>query len=156
MSSEPPAFPHPTGRVIVTETGFETFEVTADQGIHAWAPDLPGLFREAARGLWSLMFESAGVQAVRSVPVAVEAADRELLLVAWLNELLYLYEVDGLAGAEAQIDRLTDTGLLAAVRGETLDLSRHRVVGHVKAVTYHDLRVAPTPAGWEARIVVDV
>jgi SHS2 domain-containing protein len=140
----------------VLESGFEIFEVTADQGIHAWAPDLPGLFRVTALGLWSLMVEPAGVGSVRSVPVTVEAPDRELLLVAWLNELLYLHEVEAIAGADVRIEALTETRLQATVQGETLDPSRHRVVGHVKAVTYHDLRVAATPGGWEARVVVDV
>lgn len=140
----------------MAESGFEIFEVTADQGIRAWAPDLPALFREAARGLWSLLIDPVGVRPTRTFPVTVEAPDRELLLVAWLNELLYLHEVESLAGADTQIERLTETALQATVRGETLDPARHRIVGHVKAVTYHDLRIAATPAGWEARVVVDV
>jgi len=140
----------------VTQSGFESFEVTADYGIRAWAPDLSGLFCEAARGLWSLLVEPTGVQAVRAYPVAVQAADQELLLVAWLNELLYLHETEGMVGREADIHRLTATDLSATIQGEPFDPARHRIVGQVKAVTYHDLRVAPTAAGWEARVVVDV
>ena len=89
-------------------------------------------------------------------PVSVEASDREALLVAWLNELVYLYEAKELIGADCRIVSLTETSLNAEVWGETLDRSRHVIVGHVKAVTYHQLHVGPTAKGWEARVVVDV
>jgi SHS2 domain-containing protein len=88
--------------------------------------------------------------------VAVEAADQEALLVAWLNELLYLYEAKGLIGRDCTVLSLTDTRLEAEVHGETVDATRHVIVGHVKAVTYHQLRVGPTVDGWEAQVVVDV
>jgi SHS2 domain-containing protein len=35
-------------------------------------------------------------------------------------------------------------------------MARHVIVGHVKAVTYHQLSVGQTALGWEARVVVDV
>ncbi|MFB3818431.1 MAG: archease [Candidatus Methylomirabilales bacterium] len=140
----------------IAESGFEIFAVTADKGIRAWAPDASGLFRAAALGLWSLMVDPDGVARVREERVAVEAGDRETLLVAWLNELLYLHEVRALAGADVAVHAVSDTVLTASVWGETLDPVRHQVVGHVKAVTYHDLSVVQNPRGWEARVVVDV
>jgi SHS2 domain-containing protein len=140
----------------VTAEGFELIEVTADEGIHAWAPDLPGLFRAAAMGLWSLMVEPEAVRPVETVPVEVEASDRETLLVAWLNELLYLHEVKTFAAAGVHVREVTENRLRAEVRGERLDPARHRLVGHVKAVTYHGLRVEGGPGGWEARVIVDV
>jgi SHS2 domain-containing protein len=140
----------------VAECGFEVFETTADKGIRAWAPDLPGVFRAAALGLWSLMVAPEAVSAAEAFPVDVEGPDREILLVGWLNELLYLHEVESFAGADVTIRVLTDSRLLAEVRGERFDPARHQIVGHVKAVTYHGLRIQHGPEGWEARVVVDV
>jgi SHS2 domain-containing protein len=140
----------------VVECGFEVFETTADKGIRAWASDLPGLFRSAALGLWSLMVAQEGVSASEAFPVDVEGPDVEILLVGWLNELLYLYEVESFAGADVTIRVLTDSRLRAEVRGERFDPARHQIVGHVKAVTYHGLRVQRGADGWEARVVVDV
>jgi SHS2 domain-containing protein len=37
-----------------------------------------------------------------------------------------------------------------------MDPAHHQIVGHVKAVTYHGLRIQGGPGGWEARVVVDV
>lgn len=136
--------------------GFEIFAVTADKGIRAWGRDLAEVFVHAARGMWSLMIEPGTARKVRRLPVRVEATDRETLLVAWLNELLYLHEAEEFVAAECTITRLSETALEAEVWGETVDRARHRLVGHVKAATYHLLRVRPSGGGWEAQVVVDV
>jgi SHS2 domain-containing protein len=98
------------------EGGFEFFAVTADTGIRAWGPDLPAVFRQAARALWSLLVESTSVEPRKTVGVSVGAGERDALLVAWLNELLYLYETQGLIGADCAIRSMTDMGLSAARR----------------------------------------
>ncbi|HSB80315.1 MAG TPA: archease [Candidatus Methylomirabilis sp.] len=136
--------------------GFEIFPLTADKGIRAWGRDLAGVFVNAARGLWSLMVESGAVRRERMMPVRVEAADRETLLVAWLNEMLYLYEAREFVMADCSILTLTDTALSAELWGESIDRTRHPMLGHVKAVTYHLLQVRPTVDGWEGQVVVDV
>ena len=136
--------------------GFEIFPLTADKGIRAWGRDLAELFVSAARGLWSLMVEPGTVRRVRMLPVEVEAADRETLLVAWLNELIYLYEAKEFVMATCSIRSMADTALSAEVWGESVDRVRHPMVGHVKAVTYHRLLVRPTAEGWEGQVVVDV
>jgi SHS2 domain-containing protein len=136
--------------------GFEIFAVTADKGIRAWGRDLPAVFVNAARAMWSLMVEPGTARSTRMLPVKVEAADRETLLAAWLNELLFLHEVEGFVAAEFVITHLAETRLEAEVWGERVDRERHPLVGHVKAATYHMLRILPTDAGWEAQVVVDV
>jgi SHS2 domain-containing protein len=138
------------------QTGFEVFAVTADKGVRAWGKDLPEVFANAARGMWSLMVEPGKAQRREMLPVTVEATDRETLLVAWLNELLYLHEVEEFVAADFAVRDVTDTRLEAEVWGERVDRARHPLVGHVKAATYHLLHVRPTNGGWEAQVVVDV
>jgi len=141
---------------IGSEVGFELFAVTADKGIRAWGRDLAEVFAAAARGLTSLIVDPTAIRPQRVVPVEVTAGDREALLVAWLNELLYLFETQGLLAADCEITEISEARLAATVRGESLDPSRHVLIGHVKAATYHQLRIAQTQHGWEARVVVDV
>ena len=136
--------------------GFEIFAMTADKGIRAWGRDLTEVFVNAARGMWSLMVEAGTVRPERMLPVRVEAGDREMLLVAWLNELLYIHEVEEFVVAEFSIPHLSDTTLEAEVWGERVDRARHPLLGHVKAVTYHLLRVQKADGGWQAQVVVDV
>jgi len=139
-----------------TDGGFEFFGVTADKGIRAWGADRKSVFRQAALGLWSLMVDPMTVECRSMVPVVVEAGDQEALLVAWLNELLYLYEAKDFIGGDCAAQSLTDTRLVAELRGERVEKRRHVTLGHVKAVTYHRLRIGPTTTGWEAQVVVDV
>jgi SHS2 domain-containing protein len=136
--------------------GFEIFAVTADKGVRAWGRDLPEVFAFTARGMWSLMVEPDTARRTKMFPLTVEAADRETLLVAWLNELLYLHEVEAFVAADFVIRELTDTRLQAEVWGERVDRARHPLVGHVKAATYHLLHVRPTGGGWEAQVILDV
>ncbi len=138
------------------DAGYAIFAVTADQGIEAWAPDLRELFRQATLGLWSRIVDPTGVRPARALAVAAEAADRESLLVAWLNELLYLGDAEHLAGADCAITAWTDSRVAGTVWGEEMDPARHARRGHVKAVTYHQLAIRETPHGWQARVVVDV
>jgi SHS2 domain-containing protein len=130
--------------------------VTADHGIRAWGRDLLEVFTNAARGLWSLMVAPGSVRPSQAYAVRAEASDQETLLVAWLNELLYVHEAQGIVLAEFTITRLGEHSLEATVSGEPLDRERHPPLGHVKAVTYHMLSLRPTAAGWEAQVVVDV
>ncbi len=138
------------------EAGYAFFAVPADQGIRVWGPDLPEVYRQAALGLASLMVDPTTVGPGREIPVAVEADDPEALLVAWLNELLYLCDAKGLVFSDCAIQSLTETTLSAVVCAEEFDPSRHVAIGQVKAVTYHLLRIAQSERGWGASVVVDV
>ncbi len=136
--------------------GFEIFAVTADKGVRAWGRDLPEVYAWAARGMWSLIVEPGAARRTEMLPLTVEAADREALLVAWLNELLYVHEVEKFVAADFAIKELTDTRLQAEVWGERMDRVRHPLIGHVKAATYHLLHVRPSDGGWEAQVILDV
>ncbi len=136
--------------------GHTTFPVTADQGIQAWAPDKAELFRQAALALWGLILDPADVRRARAVSITADAPDDEILLVAWLNEQLYIAETEHLAAADCAVNAVSDTEITGTVWGEDLDPGRHSVRGHVKAVTYNQLEIRRTPRGWEARVVVDL
>jgi protein archease len=95
------------------------------------------------------------VHPVESRSFDVPGDDPAYLLLDWLNELLYAFESDRLLFAEFEVTR-TRTGLHAVARGERYDPSRHALAHEVKAITYHALRVARTPEGWEATVIVDI
>lgn len=137
--------------------GFTLFEHTADVGVRAWGGSRETVFEEAAKGMFSLVCDPQTVGREEKLPVRVEApsGDFELLLVAWLNELLYLFEAQRIVFSEFRVLELTANGLTAEVAGEALG-SHHAVCGGVKAATYHGLKLAPTTDGWEAEVILDV
>ena len=134
----------------------EVFEHTADLGLRVRAPDLDTLFAEAARGLFSLIVENLdGVRPVRVVTYHVQGQDREYLLFDWLNEILFTFDTQHMLLSEFRV-HVTDAGLEAEARGESLDLARHRLDHEVKAITYHGLKVEQVSDGWLAELIVDI
>lgn len=158
MTDRQPPAPETTGGEGPTlESGYEFFGTTADKGILARGRDLPELFVNAARGVVALMVEDPGaVRPAERRAVRCTAGGPEGLLVAWLSELLYLYEVDGFLAAGSTISHLTETELRAEMAGEPFDPARHRAAGHVKAITYHGLHITRDAGGYRAPIIVDV
>jgi SHS2 domain-containing protein len=86
----------------------------------------------------------------------VSAADRPALLVAWLNELLYLLDVHRFIPRRCRIREFRNTALVAELFGDTIDPNRHSVRRMVKAATYHGLSLTQANGGWEARVILDL
>ena len=84
--------------------GFREIAHTADWELEVWAPDLPGLFEQAARGMYSLMGVRLLPTPRQSRTLELDAFDGESLLVRFLEELLYIQGLDGLAFDAFQID----------------------------------------------------
>jgi len=120
---------------------FEVVDHTADIGIAAYGADLKEAFANAAYALFSLMVDLNGVGDASCHEVEVTAEDRAELLVAWLNELIYLFEVENVLFKRFEIGELNETRLRASCYGEKIDLERHKIKVGVKAATYHMLKV---------------
>lgn len=129
---------------------------TADSGAEIEAPDLEGLFADAARALVTLVLEEGEIQPRETVEIRLAADDLPSLLVAWLSELLFLVDTRGFLASWFRFRHLDGTTLEAEVLGEPLDPERHGAGREVKAVTWHDLAVEPGPAGWTARVLFDL
>lgn len=118
------------------------------------AESLRELFAEAGSALGELLLEDPETATATSEweRCALRAADRETLLAAWVNELIYLSETRHVVYTEFRIDRLTDTELLASARGVPTEQIRTAV----KAATFHELSVREVAGGYEAQVVLDV
>ncbi len=135
---------------------FETFEHTADVGLIARGHTLEEAFCNAAAGLVDLMVDPKGLRADVHLKVTAAAEDRAGLLVAWLNELLYLLDTQGFVPRLCRMIELRDTMLTAELFGDVVDPERHDVRRMVKAATYHGLSLTRTDTTWEARVVLDL
>ena len=133
--------------------------VTSDLSFIARGATLEEVFAAAAEALLAATLEDpAGLAATREQRVELEEPDLELLLLRFLNELVYLRDAKLLLLRPREL-RITHDGaarLEAWLVGETLEPSRHRLAGEVKAATAHALRIAPTEHGWEATVTLDV
>lgn len=113
------------------------------------APTPEGVFAEAVRAVGELLDGAAsGDPVVRTV--GCRARDRAALLAAWIDELVFLAEAEGLVPQRLlQID-LDESALDASVTSHR-GTPRHVI----KGATYHRLDFA-CDGGWRARVVLDV
>ncbi len=123
------------------EKGFEIINHTADVGIIAYGASPSETFANAARALFSLITELDNVEEVLHRDIELVAPDLESLLVAWLNEFIYLFDTENVLFKRFEISKLNNTQLKARSYGEKVDKSKHKLKTGVKAATYHMLRI---------------
>jgi SHS2 domain-containing protein len=133
------------------ERGHREVEHTADWGLEVWAPDLPGLIEESARGMYDLMGVVVSEDARCHRQLEIGSDDREQLLVSFLEELLFIADSEELA-FDGFMLRLVDTNLQARLEGGLM-VERTK---EIKAVTYHYLEIEESGRGLETRIIFDV
>jgi SHS2 domain-containing protein len=133
---------------------FEILEHTADVGLRLTGDTVGELFEAAGRGLASLQ-DAWEPGKGREVTVDVSADDRAALLVAWLDELLFLSErEDGVFGG-FHVESVGDDVLRASVLLSPSAGPREGV--GIKAATYHRLRLEQEQNGaWGADVYLDV
>jgi SHS2 domain-containing protein len=137
---------------------FEEVEHTADLALKVHGHSLKELFINAACGLFSLMADLESLSPSVSREIYLEAPDRESLLVDWLNELLYLHEVEEEIYTRFEIEALSPTALSAIIWGAKMRASKLTALLRriVKAATFHDLEIRETEDGYLTTVVFDV
>lgn len=142
--------------MVMTSPPYEVFEHTADIGLHAYGSTLSDLFIHAAQGMESLMIALEQLRPQVSREIAVEGHDEVSLLIAWLNELIVLFDTEYLLFSQFEIDVISMTQLKGRAFGEPYDLQRHDLSSAIKAVTWHEASVTVTSEGYKARIIFDI
>lgn len=140
---------------------YEILEHTADKGLEVYADSLPELFQLAGQGLFALMIDTTSYPATEKVAIRCDALDLEMLVVRWLNELLYQFEVSHRLFCDIGRIRVEQRGERWHIEAEAHYRSIHPEDiewegAPVKSVTYHGLKLERTETGWFLRFYVDV
>ena len=136
--------------------GFRIFDTTADTGLEVYGTTREELFRNALKGLFSLITDLDTIEPREEITVEAEGEDWVDLLVSWLNELVFLQDARGWLFKDCKVEELTPQRIRARCLGETFQEGRHSIKTLVKAATYHQAQVEETPQGFRARVVLDV
>lgn len=143
---------------------FDYFEVEADVGIIGRGETMQEAFTQTALGVFALMVDLASVEEREVREVRAHGATKETLLVNWINECLYIHDVEGFVARRiefAVFNTSFETGgealrVHSFLHGEEVDTTRHRLGTVVKAATLHETSVTGTGEGVEVRLVVDI
>lgn len=138
----------------VSGLGWEHFAHEADIGVRGYGPSLEEAFEQAALALAAVVTDVPVVPKI-AVTVVCEAPDNELLLVEWLDAVIY-----EMAARRMLFGRFSVTirgrRLYGTAWGESVQ-PRHKPACEPKAATLTELKVSRDSAGgWTAGCVVDV
>ncbi len=132
------------------------FEHEADIGLAASAATREGLFEAMGEALTAVITDPSRVQPRSRIRIRCSAPDDALLLVDWINALIYEMATRGMLFGSWQV-RLQGNDLDAWVKGEPVDRKRHKPAVEVKGATFTELSVKQEKSGlWRGQCVVDV
>jgi len=140
-------------------TGFEVLDHTADIGIIAYGRSMEELFSNAALALFSLVTDLETVEEKAEVSLEAKSQDIDGLLIEWLNELIYFFEVNHMLFKRFDIESLICNAaneLKATCHGEKFDPLRHNITREIKAATYHMLKLERNRDGYQVRVIFDI
>jgi SHS2 domain-containing protein len=136
---------------------WEHFEHQADMGVRGIGRDMGEAFAQAALAMTAIITDPAGVQPDKTISLTCSEADPELLLVDWLNQVIFEMATRGMLFSRFDV-HIGDNGeLQAEIRGESIDRTRHTPAVEIKGATFTELSVRQQLDGsWLAQCVVDV
>ena len=136
--------------------GYEHFEVEADVGVRAWGPRAEDAFARVAEGVFALIADPTRVEERERREVRAQGEPDEVLVVNWINECLYIHDIEGFVVRRVEVDTLHSGLVHGVLVGEEFDRSRHHAGTIGKAATSHEVRVARSADRVDISVVLDV
>jgi SHS2 domain-containing protein len=135
---------------------WEHFPHGADIGVRGTGRSKAEAFEQAAAALTAVVTDPESVAARELVELSCVAPDDELLLVEWLNALIYEMATRKMLFSHFEV-HIDDHRLVGKAWGEAIDINRHDLGVEIKGATCTNLTVAQDTSGqWRAQCVVDV
>ncbi len=135
---------------------WEHFSHGSDIGVRGLGRTIEEAFEQSAVALTAVVADVSKVGANESVEVRCEAPDLELLLVSWLNAVIYEMAVRSMLFSRFHVV-ISDRTLSGTLWGEKAEPERHEAAVEAKGATVTALRVARNRDGqWIAQCVIDV
>jgi SHS2 domain-containing protein len=134
---------------------WEHFPHDADVGVRGHGETLDEAFEQAGLALTAIVTE-APVAPLTRIDVACHQDDLGLLLVDWLDAIIYQMAVRKMLFGRFAV-RIDGTSLTGSLWGEPVDVARHAPAAEPKGATLTALRVGREADGtWSAGCVIDV
>jgi SHS2 domain-containing protein len=141
------------------ESGHRAAPHTADLIVEAWGPSRQRCLEEAVLGLAGTIARAGEAVPTRRRAVHLAAADDEDLLLAALQEVVYVVDVSGEVPVAAHLPVGDDGPVGGTVDGwfDLVDLADVEVIGPPpKGVARHQLAFSASEGTWTCRAVIDV
>ena len=117
---------------------------------------MPRFFEQAGQALTFILTDPDTIRINETRKLLLEARSDEELLITWLNELVYLFDIEGLLFKVYDVLSVHDHHLEALARGEVYVEGHHPIKTTVKAATYHQLKIEKQQGVWTAQVIFDL
>lgn len=134
---------------------WEHFAHGADIGIRGIGSSPADAFEQTAMALTAVVTDPELVRPRRAIDITCAAPDLELLLVDWLNALIYEMATRRMLFSRYEV-RIDGFRLQAKVWGERVHRPEHAPAVEIKGATLTALKVTEIDGQWIAQCVVDV
>ena len=140
----------------MTNTRWEHFEHEADMGVRGYGNTMAEAFEQTALAMSSVITDINNIKTIDCINVECNAPDNEILLVDWLNELVYQMATRRMLFSSFTVS-IDNHHLTAAICGEPAVPEKHQPAVEVKGATFTELKVRQNADGsWVSQCVVDV
>ena len=144
--------------------GIKFLEHTADIYVEVQGEDLNKIFERAALALFETIVDTSNVSPNIKKIVEVEGFDLYNLLYKWLEEWLYIHDVEGLVFSKFKVHKIEEVKVNDEMiykisgegYGEPLDPKKHSIKTEVKAITYHEMYIGKEGNLYIARFIIDI
>ncbi len=138
---------------------YRLLDHTADVALRVCGDTLEDLFATAVAGWRFVTLESSPVADLGEKQFQVRGASPEELLVNFLSEINFTFQVGKWVAArvlELRLQRQAELWeLVARVGGEFFRPNKHEIYTEIKAVTFHQLNIEKTAEGYCTNLVFD-
>lgn len=135
---------------------WEHFSHEADIGVRGRGESPAVAFEQAALALTAAVTDLDRVRKDRQVDICCRAPRLDILLVDWLNAIIYEMSTRSMLFREFHV-LIEGQELRAKMHGESVDRKRHQPVVEPKGATFTELLVTREDDGrWVAQCIVDV
>ena len=135
--------------------GWEHFEHRADIGIRGFGESPAEAFEQCALAMMAIVTDLSLIDTRDVVEISCEESDPELLLVDWLNAVIFEMATHKMLFGRFEVS-IKDGSLKGHVWGEPIDVERHHPAVEVKGATYTELALYERAHQWIAQCIVDV
>jgi SHS2 domain-containing protein len=143
-------------RIKLQDIYWEHFEHGADIGVRGVGPSLSIAFEQTALAMMAVITDLKNIASTHDITIDCSSTDREILLVDWLNSLIYEMATRHMLFGRFKVNIINDK-LTAIASGEYIDIKKHHPAVEIKGATLTELKVAANENGsWLAQCVVDV
>ncbi|HUX99171.1 MAG TPA: archease [Candidatus Deferrimicrobium sp.] len=138
---------------------FRFLEHISDVYVEAIGRTLEEAFVQGAYAMFETMTDIKTIEAIENRKIEIEAEDLEALLFEWIDQFLYLFDVEGLMFSkfDIKIDKIVNGYRLNGLCwGEKFDPEKHPARTEIKAPTYSLMEIIQKPSKITLRFVMDI